>query len=241
MTAAKEIEKRVDALGTDRIFSISDLELPADWWSNIKVKLGRMVKDGTLVKIANGKYYRPRLSILGPVPPSTEELVKDLLYDGGKLAGYLTYYSIWDSMGLTSQFSSTIFIGLNRRKDSTTRDGREVRFVLQPNEISEQNVHSLQILDAIKFIKKIPDTTIEKTIARLKEIFTNLDDTELKSLAELSRKYPPRVRAIAGAIMEAVGKYDIAASIKNTLNPLTEYRIGLEHSILPTLSNWNIV
>lgn len=241
MTAAKEIVRRVDTLGTDRIFSISDLGLPVDWWSNIKVKLGRMVKDGTLVKIANGKYYRPRTSILGPVPPSTEELVKDLLYDDGKLVGYLTDYSIWDSMGLTSQFSSTIFIGLNRRKDPTTRDGREIRFVLQQNEISEQNVNLLQILDTIKFIKKIPDTTIEKTITRLREIFTNLDDKELVSLAELSRKYPPRVRAIVGAIMEAIGKHSIAASIKNTLNPLTEYRIGIDQSILPSLSNWNIV
>ncbi len=241
MTAAKEIARRVDALGSDRIFSISDLDLPADWWSNIKVKLGRMVKDGTLVKITNGRYYRPRTSILGPVPPSTEELVKDILYDNGKLVGYLTDYSIWDSMGLTSQFSSTIFIGLNRRKDPTTRDGRKIRFVLQLNEINEQNVHLLQILDTIKFIKKIPDTTIEKTISRLKEIFTNLEYNEFVTLAELSRKYPPRVRAIAGAIMEAVGKQDIAASIKNSLNPLTEYRIGIEHSILPTLSNWNIV
>lgn len=241
MTAAKEIVRRVDALGSDRIFSISDLDLPMDWWSNIKVKLGRMVKDGTLVKIANGKYYRPHTSILGPVPPSTEELVKDLLYDDGKLVGYLTYYSIWDSMGLTSQFSSTIFIGLNRRKDPTTRDGREIRFVIQPNEISEQNVHLLQILDTIKYIKKIPDTTIEKSITRLREIFTGLDDKELVLLAELSGKYPPRVRAITGAIIEAIGRYDMATSIKNTLNPLTEYRIGIDHSILPTLSNWNIV
>lgn len=241
MTAAKEIVRRVDALGEDRIFSISDLDLPTDWWSNVKVKLGRMVKDGTLIKIANGKYYRPRISILGPVPPSTEELVKDLLYNDGKLVGYLTDYSIWDSMGLTSQFSSTIVIGLNRRKDPTTRDGREIRFVLQPNEITEQNVHLLQILDTIKFIKKIPDTTVERSISRLREIFADIEDKELVMLAELSEKYPPRVRAIAGSLMEAVGKPEIAARIKGTLNPLTEYRIGINHSILPSLSNWNIV
>ncbi len=32
MTAAYEIVKRVEALGTERMFSIADLGLPYDWW-----------------------------------------------------------------------------------------------------------------------------------------------------------------------------------------------------------------
>lgn len=174
-------------------------------------------------------------------PPSTEELVKDILYSEGKLVGYLTDYSIWDSMGLTTQFSSTIVIGLNRRKDSLTRDGRNIRFVLQPNEINEGNVHLLQILDAVKFIKKIPDTTLEKSVYRLREIIKNLDKRNLMLLIDLAVKYPPRVRALAGALVDSIGHIDIAKKLKDTLNPLTEYRIGIDKSILSTGISWNIV
>lgn len=241
MIVSKKIVKRVDELGTDRVFSISDLELPPQWSENVRVKLSRMVKDGKLIKMGPGKYYRPRTSILGPVPPSTEELVKDLLYNDGRMVGYLTDYSIWDSMGLTSQFSSTIFIGLNRRKDPIKRNDREIRFVIQPNEISEQNVHLLQILDAIKFIKKIPDTSLDKSISRLQEIIVELNDIELVKLVKLSEKYPPRVRAFVGALIESIDKADIAIDIKSTLNPLTEYRIGISHITLPNKSHWNIV
>lgn len=241
MTASKQILKRVDELGTDRVFSISDLDLPPQWSENIRVKLGRMVKAGKLIKIGIGRYYYPRTSILGPVPPSTDELVKDLLYKDGMLVGYLTGYSIWDSMGLTSQFSSTIVIGLNRRKDPIKREGREIRFILQPNEISVHNVHLLCILDAIKYIKLIPDTTLDKSILRLNHLIAALNGNELLQLVNLSKRYQPRVRAIAGAILENIGQTDIAGKVKVTLNPLTEYRIGISRINLPTKSNWNIL
>lgn len=241
MTAAKQIVEKVEKFGTDRVFSIADLELPTDWWANIKVKLNRMVNDGKLVKIANGKYYRPRISLLGPVPPSSEELVKDIMYEDGKLVGYLTGYSIWDSMGLTTQFSSTIVVGLNRRKDPMIRSGRNIRFVLQPNEIKAEYVHLLQILDTLKFIKKVPDSTVNRTIIRLQNIIKDLSDNDITLLAKLALKYPPRVRAISGSLIDSVGYNGVSLKLKGTLNPLTEFKFGIDKSILSTAKNWNIV
>lgn len=241
MTAAQQIAKQVDSLGTDRVFSIADLGFPAEWWENIRVKLGRMVKSGTLVKLAPGKYYRPRTSILGAVPPSTENLVKDILYKDGGVKGYLTTYSIWDSMGLTTQFSSTIVIGLNYRKDTINRDGRVVQFILQPNKITTESIPLLQILDSIKFIKSIPDTGIDNSVVRLADIISKLDGHKIGQLVDLSMKYPPRVRALLGAILENNGKESLLPSLHKSLNPLTEYRIGISDKSLPTKQNWRIV
>lgn len=241
MTAAQQIAKQVEALGTDRVFSIADLGLPVDWWENIRVKLSRMAKAGTLVKLAPGKYYRPRTSILGPVPPSTENLVRDILHKEGKVEGYLTSYSVWDSMGLTTQFSSAIVIGLNHRKDPIKRDGRTVQFILQPNKITTETIPLLQILDSIKFIKSIPDTTIIHSIRRLSEIIKTLDDTQLKVMVELALKYPPRVRALLGSILENNGNYTLLSPLHRSLNPLTEYRIGIPEATLPTKQNWRIL
>lgn len=241
MTAAQEIVRRVDALGTDRVFSIADLGLPSDWWENIRVKLGRMVKERKLIKVTNGKYYRPEISILGPVPPSTRELVKDILYENREPKGYLTEFSIWDSMGLTTQFSSTIVIGLNKRKDPIIRDGRNIRFIIQPNEIKEENIKLLQILDTLKFIKNIPDTTIKRSVNRLVDIFKILDKQELKMIIDLSLKYPPRVRALLGALIDSIGYPDLSEDLRKTLNPLTSFRIGISPEDFPSVKNWNIV
>lgn len=241
MTAAQQIARQVDSLGTDRVFSIADLGFPAEWWENIRVKLGRMVKSGTLVKLAPGKYYRPRMSILGPVPPSTENLVKDLLYKDGGVEGYLTTYSIWDSMGLTTQFSSTIVIGLNYRKDAINRDGRVVQFILQPNKITNESIPLLQILDSIKFIKSIPDTVIDNSVVRLADIISALDGQQIELLVELAMKYPPRVRALLGAILENNGNKVLLPTLHKSLNPLTEYRTGISDKSLPKKQNWRIV
>lgn len=241
MTAAYEIVKRVEALGTERMFSIADLGLPYDWWENIRVKLSRMVKEHKLVKVTKGRYYRPAISILGPVPPSTQELVRDILYDNGEVKGYLTGYSIWDSMGLTTQFSSTIIIGLNKRKDPIIRDGRKIRFVIQPNEINETNIRLLQVLDSLKYIKDIPDTTIKRSLDRLRDIVSGFDKEELQMTIKLSMKYPPRVRALLGALIDGIGYQDLIEQLRHTLNPLTTFRIGISSSDLSTVKNWNII
>lgn len=241
MTTAQQIAKKVESLGTDRVFSIADLGFPAEWWENVRVKLSRMVKSGKLVKLAPGKYYRPRISILGQVPPSTEDLVKDILYKNGELEGYLTSYSVWDAMGLTTQFSSTVVIGINHRKDTITRDGRVVQFILQPNRITSDSVPLLQILDSIKLIKSIPDTTIERSAVRLAEIIAALKNEQITLLVELAIKYPPRVRAILGAIMDKAGHSSFTDPLRKSLNPLTEYRIGISKKTLPTKQNWRIV
>ncbi|MCM1066780.1 MAG: type IV toxin-antitoxin system AbiEi family antitoxin domain-containing protein [Muribaculaceae bacterium] len=241
MTAAQQIAKQVEALGSDRVFSIADLGLPVKWWENIRVKLSRMVKSGELVKLAPGKYYRPRISILGPVPPSTENLVRDILYKDGCEEGYLTTYSVWDSMGLTTQFSSVIVIGLNYRKDTIHRHGRVVQFILQPNKITAETIPLLQILDSIKFIKSIPDTSIANSIERLSDIIKIQDENQLKAMVDLAMKYPPRVRALLGAMLENNGNSAPTSTLHKSLNPLTEYRIGISEETLPTKKNWRIV
>lgn len=241
MTVSRQIEQAVKNLGSDKVFTIADLAFPSDWWENVRIKLSRMVQKGVIVKVAAGKYYKPRVSILGPVPPSTESLVKDILYKDGETKGYLTGLSVWDSLGLTTQFSSTIVIGLNHRKDAITRNGRKIRFIIQPNPINSEDIYLMQILDALKFIKSIPDTTVSKSTQRLRSIIQELPAAKVERLAKLAVKYPPRVRALTGALIENLGFNEQADRLKATLNFLSEYKLGITDSILPNLSNWKIV
>lgn len=240
MVASREIENKVNTIVPTKVFTIENLGFPDDWWENVRVKLGRMVKSGQLNKAGRGKYYRPKSTIFGAAGPDQYEVVKDLMYDNNVLSGYMTGYSIWNQMGLTTQIANVIIIGTSRRRDSVKRGIYQVKFISQPNKITGENIPLLQILDSIKMIKMIPDTTVNDSVRTLKVIIEKLDDKETSQLVKLSMKYPPRVRALLGAIMESLEKNTFIESLKKTLNPMTTYSIGVNNTAGLNLQNWNI-
>lgn len=243
MTNAKIIEHKVNSLKEDVIFSISDLGFPADWWENVRVKLARLAEKGTIMKVGKGRYYKPRKSMFGTIPPDREELVKDLLYDdSGKLEGYLTGYSVWNELGLTTQIPHVIEIGSRKRRNSLKRGLYRVDFINQPNRITKANVFMLQVLDAIKYIKKIPDATVSDSLFRLKAIISDFYGRQLVKFVKLALNYPPRVRAIVGAILEELGHQSLADSISVKQNPSTKYDFGaIDDGVLSNKSKWNII
>lgn len=240
MSTSRLIEKRIEKIEPTKVFTIEDLDFPHEWWENVRVKLGRMVKQGLIDKVGRGKYYKPKLSVFGAIGPDQSEIVKDLLYDNGKISGYLTGYSIWGQMGLTSQISNIIVVGTSRRRDPMKRGIYKVRFIIQPNRITIENIHLLQILDSLKLIKQIPDTTIDKSVEVLIHHISKLDEIKLNMLVKTALKYPPRVRALLGAILDTIGNDKLAFNLKNSLNPTTTYAIGVSPSLLKNLQNWNI-
>jgi len=60
----------------------------------------------------------------------------------------------------------------------------------------------LQILDPIRYIKKIPDATISKSCGRLSVILKNLTDEEISTLVRLALKDPPSTRALLGTLLK---------------------------------------
>ena len=241
MLIAHQIEKRVLSIRKDKVFSAIDLGFPYNWYDNVRIKLGRMEKQGLIVKVSRGKYYRPKQTIFGKLQPTSEEIIKDLLYKNGKTIGYLTGYDIWHKMGLTSQISSMIEIGTNQHRNKKERGNYKISFVIQPNPISRANIHLLQILDAVKSVRKIPDTNINDTVVRLIELISERSSNEIKKLAQLAEQYTPQVRALTGAILELIGYQPFADQLRMTLHPSTSYKMDISKKVLPNHKNWNIV
>lgn len=199
-----------------------------------------MASRGLIVKLSNGRYYKPKQTAFGELQPPQEEIVKDLLVQRRRTIGYLTGISIFNRLGLTSQVASVIQIGCNAKKNSKKRGIYTVKFVVQPNPITSGNIRLLQILDCLRFIKEIPDADVSSSIIVLKGYIMSMADQEQRSLIALSMRYSPRVRALLGAILENEGEIDLADILFKSLNNISVYTIGVSPSVLPNIARWRI-
>jgi hypothetical protein len=202
--------------------------------------LNRMAAAGKIAKLAKGKFYKQETTPFGILQPKQYQVVKDLLEKDGKLTGYLTGYSIYNSLGLTTQVSNTIQIGSNDIRASFIRGRYTISFVRQKNTITKDNIPLLQILDSIRYIKKIPDTKPQEAGKRILAIIGELDTKKKQSMVRLALKYPPATRALLGALLEKSGDDALAESLKKTLNPITTYNLPGILKVTGPTNNWNI-
>ncbi len=227
------------------MFTYDDFIGEVDSVEAVVKALNRMVDAGTIAKLSKGKYYKPEETVFGALGPDRREVVKDLLEKNGKLIGYLTGYSIYNELGFTTQVSNTIQIGRAKPRPATKRGRYKIKFIVQKNTITKENVPLLQLLDVIRYIKEIPDASIDNSCQRMIALLREREP-DFKSLVRLVKNYPPATRALLGAILEYVSDDFInnpfnITSLKNTLNPITKYQLKISESALPTKDHWNII
>jgi Family of unknown function (DUF6088) len=234
------IQFKLNRFAKGYVFTYADFSTEVKSKEAIIKALNRMVVNGKLQKLAKGKYYKPEETIFGTLAPNEYQTVKDLLECDGKPIGYLTGLSMYATLGLSTQISNTIQIGRNDARPQLKRDQYIIKFIVQKNSITKENIKALQYLDAIRFIKKIPDTTNAQVCTRLLAILKKINAIDLTTLINLSKNYPASTRALLGALLEALGNTKHTAILRATLNPITSYQLtGLEKT-LPNAISWNI-
>ncbi|MEI7424428.1 MAG: DUF6088 family protein [Prolixibacteraceae bacterium] len=223
------------------VFTYADFTTEVNKKEAVIKALNRMVVSGKIAKLAKGKYYKPENTPFGNLQPKQAQVVKDLLEEDGKMIGYLTGYSIYNQLGLTTQVSNTIQIGKNEIRPNFKRERYTISFVKQKNTITKENIPLLQILDAIRYIKKIPDATIESSCRRISAILLNLPDKDKGTMVRLALKYPPATRALIGALLDDLQLDSFTEQLYKTLNPITKYKLTGVGKVLGTAEKWNIV
>ena len=230
----------IDRFPKGFVFTYADFNSEVSQKQALIKALNRMVISGKIAKLSKGKYYKPETTPFGDLLPNQKQVVKDLLEEKGKINGYLTGYSIYNQLGLTTQVSNTIQIGKNEIRPSFKRDRYTIDFIKQKNNITKDNIPLLQILDAIRYIKKLPDTTITNSCIRFIAILRQLKEKDLLLIMRLANKYPPATRALLGAMLDEL-KSTKTETLFNTLNPITKYKLAGAFSVLSTAEKWNIV
>ncbi len=241
MKTSDYISNAIDRLPKGYVFTYADFITEVNKKEAVIKTLNRLVNSGKIDKLAKGKYYKPEDTPFGKLQPNQYQVVKDLLEEDNKIIGYLTGYSIYNQLGLTSQVSNTIQIGKNEIRPTFKRERYTIAFIRQKNTITKESIPLLQILDAIRYIKKIPDSTIESSCVRLVSIISELSDKDKSTLVRLTLKYPPVVKALLGAVLEGLNEMNMATPLQKAMNPITKYKLEGVGKVLTKAANWNII
>ena len=238
MATASDILKRIDKKEPGALFGYEDLKLDKSEFTAAAKALQRLKNKGIIKSLSRGRFYKPVKSVFGELKPSEEEILKRILYKKGKRIGYITGMGLYNQMGFTTQVSMIYRIAFFDRKISTTISTARIKPARSYIPVTEDNFRSLQILDVIKDFNKILDMNKKGGLILLRDYIKKTDKTQL---IEYSKKYPPRVRAFLGAILENIGYDKKELSIlKNAINPLSSFNYGYKIETLLPLKNWNI-
>jgi hypothetical protein len=240
MKASDYISFTINRLPKGYVFTYSDFDTTLNNKEAVIKALNRLAALGKIIKLSKGKFYKPETSPFGILQPNQFQLVKDLLETNGKVTGYLTGYSIYYQLGLTTQISNTIQVGKNEIRPTFKRDRYTISIIRQRNTITKETIPLLQLLDAIRYIKKIPDTTVVASFKRFLVIINELSEKDKNTMVRLAQKYPPVTRALSGALLEITGNSTLAEPLRKSLNSITAYKLSDITTAFPVAERWNI-
>jgi len=241
MQVTEYITNKINRFRSGYVFTYDDLDISVDMRWAVTKALSRLVQKNKIRKLSKGRFYKVQFTDFGNLQPEIFQVVKDLLEKDDKIIGYLTGYSVYNQLGLTTQISSTLQIGTNEVKKNIIRGMYRIRFIKQQNIITKENIPLLRVLDSIRYINDIPDTTVDKACTQIMLIIEKYTDKELRTFIKLALKYNPVTRALAGAIVDKVFGTGKAELLIKSLNPSTSYNIGISESALPVKQKWNII
>ena len=240
MKTSNFINSEISRLPQSTIFTYQDFIKEGNSREATIKALNRKVASGEIAKIAKGKFYVPQQSIFGVLKPNEEEMIKDLLEENGEIVGYLTGLSMYNRLGLTTQVSAVTVIGKNEVRPAFKRGYLRIHFIKQKNKITKDNVQLLQILDAIRYVKEIPDADIDFLCNRFLSILKNIPTDFQSKMVELAILYPPATRALLGALLDELGVMDLTKPLYKSLNPITVYKLPRASKVLSSTQKWNI-
>ena len=238
MRVTEKINERIVKMPAGNTFTYQALNIDRAEYAAAAKAIERLIKKGTIKRASTGLFYKPKKTVFGNLAPDEQDLLKPYLFEGKKRIAYITGMSLYNRLGLTTQIPRNIKIASRDKRTEVKLGNMKVRSVKSYADIDDKNYRLLEILDTLKDFKIISDIDKSRAIKTLTYLISEIQ--EQKSFIKFALKYPPRVRAFAGALLEQIGHKENLAMLKNSLNPLTEFELGLSTRELPTIANWNI-
>jgi len=240
MKVAARIKSKVSRIRPGRIFKYSDLGLSRNEYGAAAKTLSRLVKKKAVKRLSTGVFYKSKATAFGELGPSESEQLRPYLFNGRKRIAYISGSALFNQLGLTTQVPKNIDLAGRVKRPASKVGNIKIRFVKSYADVNNKNYTLLGILDALKDFKKIPDLNKESAIKRIKAIIAELTDREKKGLVKYALAYPPRARAFLGALLEStkIEPREILDILKESLNPLSSYAVGVTQEVLTNSKSW---
>ena len=239
MGVTKKIQRQISKFAEGTTFKYEQLALEPQEFVAAAKAIERLIAKDVIKRVSTGVFYKPKKTVFGELKPNEEEILKPYLYEKGKRIAYITGTSLYNRMGLTTQIPQNIKIASRIKRITVSNGSVKATPVKSYVDVTNSNFYLLELLDALKDFKKIPDLNKSSGIKILSKKLKELNSTETNLLIKYSLAYPPRARSLLGAILEKIKASVDLTVLKNSLNPLSEYELGIA-SVLSTAKNWNI-
>jgi len=235
------IYKKIAEMPVGSVFDYAQLEIASDKFVTAAQSLSRLARKGIISRLSKGKYFKPQQSKFGLGRPTESAIVDLLTIRQNKRIGYLTGLSVYNQLGLTSQLSNTLVIATKSPLQPREIKGHIVKYVKRNVSFLEEDIPLLQLLDALRDIKTIPDSNPNDSFKILKGHIANLSKIKKKRLISLALSFNPGTRALLGALIENNFKGFSVSKLKQSINRLSIFETGISSNLLPNKQSWNLI
>lgn len=241
MKVTDKILAKINRIDTGDVFGYDTLGINSDEVLAASKALSRLVDKGVIKRARKGYYYKPKVSVFGEQKPREDALLSLYLFDKNKQVAYITGTRLYNRLGLTTQVPNSIRIASLDKQVKGKVGNTIVKPAKSYVKVTADNIKYLEILDVIKDLNTIPDLEKSDGIVYLKKVLYDFDKLEIKKLVTYGAAYPPKVRALLGALLEALkinfSTYDV---LKKSMNPSSSFEYGINSQLLSTVTSWNI-
>jgi len=224
MKISEYIAEQIKRIPKDTTFGYEQLKIDKARYVTAAKALERLQKKGLIKKISKGIFYKPKMTVFGELKPGDQEILRPYLFKDGKRIAYITGAALYNQLGLTTQMAFRI----------------KATPVKSYADVTDSNYELLGFLDALKDIKIIPDCNPNTAVSILEGKIKKMEGKEIKEIIQYALLYPPRVRALLGAILEQLNRKIEIRKLKDSLNPLSQFKLGVKEKILSTAAAWNM-
>ena len=164
MNIAKKIEEKIDNIESGKTFTYKDLDIKKGEYYAAAKSIERLIKKEIIKRISTGVFYKPKLTVFGELKPDEGKIITPYLFKNGKRIAYITGLLLYNKMGLTTQIPKEISIASNKKRIYISRGNIKAKAVRSYFEVTDENYKLLELLDALKDFKKIPDINKKSVI-----------------------------------------------------------------------------
>ena len=237
MSISKQVKERVGQFEPGTLFGLADFSSIGRTQA-VSLELSRLSRKGRIVRLTKGQYFVPKASRFGNLGPSDQQILDRLIEENGGYFGGVTALS---RAGATNQVPAQITIRGARSTRKLKIGNLLVQFLSQGNQAASNMPSSLtDILEVLRLVKRTPNANPDDSVARTAVLIKSLSHQDVERLVDLSKHERPYVRAILGAILEGINPLR-AHELKDTLNPISKFKIGIGEKTLPNKGRWNIL